>query len=76
MNLGQRHAGQLPGHATKTITVTHQLALARAVVEAPALRRNRNPFQLTQVMGIDLPCGSFQDAVCVARRKPLLENAT
>jgi hypothetical protein len=74
LNLGQRHAGQLPGHATKMLT--QQLAPARAVVEMPAPRRSRNPFQLTQVMRIDLPCSSLQDAVCAARCKPLLENAT
>jgi hypothetical protein len=74
LNLGQRHAGQLPGHATKTIR--QQLAPARAVVEMPAPRRSRNPFQLTQIMRIDLPCISLQDAVCAARRKPLLNNVT
>ena len=57
-------------------TITQQLAPARALVEMPAPRRSRNPFQLTQVMRIDLPCSSLQDAVCVTRRKPLLENAT
>lgn len=57
-------------------TITQQLAPARAVVEAPALRRNRNLCQLTQVMCIDLPRSSLQDTVCLARRQPLLENMT
>lgn len=57
MNLGQRHAGTLPGHAMQTIT--QQLAPARAVVEAPALRGSRNLCQLMQVMRIDLPRSSL-----------------